>query len=247
MKPQSQSPFLSPSHSLSRTFFAATAPKMVMKRRRPTRRTPMKKRRTTPKQIVTQAGIPGAKAYMAAGFQQPQEIKNIDIVLNSAPATGDWHYAQSAGLANIRVGAASNQRVGRKIRIIAIAVRAVINTSTVTDPNKGQPYTMDLIVDNQTNSAVPPTTAVYSTADRTSLPNSNFQQRFTFLKRVERGPQETANSMVSFVKKCNFVVYYDSDNGLISDVEKNNVLLAFSSDDGTPSVQGILRYMYVDA
>lgn len=184
---------------------------------------------------------------MAPGFQPPQEIKNIDIAINTAPATGDWSYLQSAGLANIRVGSAPNQRLGRKIRLVGILLRCVVNTSDVANPDTGLPYTIDLIQDTQTNSAVPGTNSVYSNATRFSMPNSNFSQRFKFLKRTEKGPQQTPFSLVSWSKKVNIVVYYDADNGLISDVEKNNVLLSFSSDDATPNVQGVLRFMYVDA
>ena len=204
---------------------------------------------STARAHLSQAGVPGAKAYMGVGIQQPQEIKNLDVALDHNPLTGSWSYISSAALALIRVGAGPNQRVGRKIRLMGILLRCTVYTGTAAQTVIGQPYSMHLIKDTQCNGNVPGTTTVYATpADRNSLPSSLHNQRFNWLKAVEvtQGLQ-TSSSMVTYTHKCNMVVFYDADTGLVSDLERNNIILAFSADTATPTIKGTLRFTYVDA
>jgi len=200
-----------------------------------------------PRATISQAGVGGAKAQMSAGLQLPQEVKSVDTAISVAPATGDWSYASSAALANIRQGVLDNQRIGRKIRLVGILVRATVNTEGVAQGEGGQPYTVDLIQDTQCNGNVPGLTTVYQAAGRNNLPNSNFQQRFRWLARREVQGQQTSASTVNITYKCNILVSFDADNGLVSDIEKNNILLSWCSVDPTPNMTGIIRFMYVDA
>jgi len=198
--------------------------------------------------VVSQAGVPGAKAQMTMGIQPKQEMKTLDVSISHNPLTGDWSYPSSAGLASIRSGAGNGFRVGRSIRLMGVCVRATVNTPfAATSPIIGQPYSMHLIKDTQCNGNVPGTSTVYQTTNRNSLPNTLYLQRFQWLHSVERQGQQTANSMVSFTYNCNILINYDLDNGLISDVERNNILLAFSADTSTPTINGVIRFNYVDA
>lgn len=200
-----------------------------------------------PRATIAQAGVGGAKAQMSTGLALPQEVKSVDTVISVAPGTGDWSYASSAALSNIRQGVGDNQRIGRKVRLVGILIRATVNTEGVAQGLGGQPYTVDLIQDTQCNGNVPGLTTVYQAAGHNNLPNSNFQQRFRWLVRKEVPGQQTDASMLNITYKCNILVSYDADNGLVSDIEKNNILLAWSSVDPTPNMVGIIRYMYVDA
>ena len=203
---------------------------------------------STARAVTSRAGVPGAAAHMTTGIQPQQETKTFDTVLSHIGSTGDWSYVLSTSLSLIRVGAGSQQRIGRKIRLMGISVRLVVNTGTVlTSAVVGQPYSLHLIQDKQANGAVPAVSQVYTSTNRYSLPDANYLQRFKWLHSIERQGQQTAFSMVTFNFPCNIPINYDADSGTITDIESNNILMLMSTDTATSTLTGIVRFTYVDA
>ena len=222
-----------------------------LKRKRLTKAEMARKRFVAPSQataVTSRAGVPGAAARMTQGIQQPQEIKTFDTVVTHIGNSTDWSYVLQSSLALIRLGAGSQQRNGRQLRLMGIDVRFIINTGNVTAPTLGQPYSLHMIQDKQANGSTPSINQIYTSANRYSLPDTKYLQRFKWLHSVERTLGcTTANTMVTFNFPCNILISYDADTGLIGDIESNNILMLFSTDSPTNTLTGIVRYNYVDA
>lgn len=110
-----------------------------------------------------------------------------------------------------------------------------------------QPSTMDLIWDKQCNGTVPQITEIYTTANPQGLPNPLYDDRFKFIKRVNKDDPNSAHQLTNFKINCNQLVTYDSSTGLIGDLSSVNLIVTtcYPYDDG-PSFAGILRILYVD-
>ena len=197
------------------------------------------------KAIVSQGGVAGGVQRMTAGLPPPPEIKTKDSIVNATTSgTGDWTVVSPATVfSSITQGAAPEQRVGRKIRVVGIVLRLDI-LSTAVDP-----YTMDLLWDKQPNGAQALLTNIYTGASSEQLPNSNFTDRFQFVKRWKSDPSQSSTiSQIDYSMKCNKVVSYDGNTGLIGDIEQNELLLTLcSSSIVNQVIQGIFRVLYVDA
>lgn len=198
--------------------------------------------------IVSQGGVGGGVQRMTAGLPPPPEIKTSDtIVTATTTGTGDWTVVSPSTIfPAITQGAAPNQRIGRKIRVVGIVLRLDVVSLAVTTPD---PFTMDLLWDKQPNGAQALVTNIYTGASSEQLPNSNFTERFTFIKRFKSDPSRTSPSeQIDYSTKCNKVVSFDTNTGLIGDVEQNNLILTLCSTTlNNQAVQGILRILYVDA
>lgn len=206
-----------------------------------------------PKSVISQVGVAGAVSRMTAGPQQPQEIKQVEInTIIDTPLTGNWHYlnATSALLSQVRVGAAANQRVGKKIRVVGIMLRGTANTA---DPSVGgsgignEPFCIDMIWDTQCNGAQANLAAVYSTVAFESLPNVLYQDRFRWIKRYNHAGGNGATTAVNMTAKCNKLIEYIQDTGAVVDLMKTNLLVTFATSDTNPTFIGTLRILYVDA
>lgn len=202
-----------------------------------------------PRAKIAQGGVGGAQLKMGAGFQQPQEVKSYYSVINAAPATGNWSViSPDSVIGGIASGPGGNQRIGRSIRVLGFSLRLSANTSALSPTEApGQPYTIDIIKDKRPNGAQATINQIYSTVDRTSFPNPNFNDRFIFMKRIEIAGQNTGTSTVNYTHKMNTLVDYEGSAGTIADVETNNFLVTSSGQDSTPNFQGFICIMYVDA
>lgn len=193
----------------------------------------------------------------------PLEVKTYDIACNGTAlsASGFSHIlttvpaggTQQSPIAGIQTGPNSNARIGRQIRVVGIVLRGLINSSNQVT-TEGEPYTMDVIWDSQSNGVLAPTNVIYDVAGGPgaviNLPNANYAKRFTFIKRLEvtgRAGIPTAVSIVNCTIKTNRLVNFDASTGNTSDVEKNNLLLTFASVDPTATFTGVVRFLYVDA
>lgn len=231
-------------------------------RKRKAPQAPYRRRRDSkPNARISQNGVGGAANSMTPKPMPPaQEVKTYDVSLSGTAnsISGFAHILNLAAtpqspIAGIRVGAASSQRIGRQIRVVGVVLRGVINSSNQVT-TEGEPYTMDVIWDSQSNGVLAPTNIIYDVAGGAgsivNLPNANYAKRFTFIKRLElngRAGIPTAQSIVNCTIKTNRLVNFDSDTGLTNDVEKNNLLLTFASVDPTATFTGVVRFLYVDA
>lgn len=203
--------------------------------------------------IISQARVGGAQQRMTMGLPPPPEIKTYDTSVSATTATGNWtRYSPDATIAGIVIGTTSSNRIGRKIRVVGIVVRMEVTSSVAAL----YPWTMDLLWDKQPNGASPnlaagSTNSPYSDVDRNSLPNSNFTQRYQFVKRVQSSPdQSVSTATIDYSIKCDKIVSYDGVAGTIADVETNNLLLLGSVTSPASVglvVQGNIRILFVDA
>jgi len=198
------------------------------------------------KAIVSQGGVGGGVQRMTAGLPPPPEIKTKDsIVAATVAANGDWTVVSPNNiLSSITQGAAPEQRVGRKIRVVGVVFRLDISAAIAASP-----YTLDMLWDKQPNGAQAAVTNIYTGASSEQLPNSNFTERFQFVKRWKMNPGSNALSdQLDYSMKCNKVVSYDGNTGLIGDIEINQLLLTLCSTTTTVhNIAGIVRILYVDA
>lgn len=207
-----------------------------------------------PRQTIAQAGVGGAKLSMKAGFQQPTEVKSYYTSFTSAPATGNWAVITPSTLVSgIVQGTGGNNRIGRNIRMVGISIRISANTGLglgTTEDYIGQPYTVDVVLDKRPNGVQATVDQIYALAtDRTTLPNANFVDRFTWLRRVEMQSQNARFSTINITRKLNHVVNFEGtpNTGTITDLETNNILICSSGVDTTPNFTGTVCIMYVDA
>lgn len=200
---------------------------------------------------VSQARIGGAAMRMSGGLPPPPEVKTYDTVVAATTVNGDWfRYSPESTLAGILPGNTSSGRVGRKIRVVGIVVRLEVTTQGV---NPVTPWTFDMLWDKQPNGASPNLAAgslnsPYSGTGRTSLPNPNFTQRYSFIRRIQSSPDASVSfQTLDATIKCDKIVSFDGNAGTMADLEQNNFLLLGSTSGAGLIVQGNIRVLYVDA
>lgn len=191
---------------------------------------------------------------MTAGLPPPPEIKNFDSTISIASDYADTKIQISPDdiLAGIVQGASPNQRVGRTIRVVGLVLR--LTCQAVADganPPLSQPYTVDVLWDNQTSNATPAAppdiTEVYTGPQMDALPNVNFSERFQFFKRFNSPPARSEYvSIVNATLKCSKIVEYKASTAALSDLTKCNLLMYMVSP-GNFQVEGTVRVLYVDA
>ena len=195
--------------------------------------------------VVTQGGVPGARAYVPRSIPNRPELKFADITIQSG--TGEnWQLMSSLSLCSIRQGSGNQERLGRKIRVKAVIFRGTSSIGVASN-NAPCPYTMDFIWDKQCNGAVPGVNAIYQSVAPYDLPNPETDERFEFAKRFAINDPNSNFSIVNTRFNCNKIITYDLSTGNITDLTSTNLLVAYTCPfDATPTLIGKLRILYVD-
>lgn len=205
---------------------------------------------------MSQGGVPGGGVVKLIKQIPSVEVKYYDFPLITGTFATGWTDISTNTAANptspfsaIFEGTTPTTRVGRKIRVIGLIVRAVCESS-------GAPMSFDLVVDKQCNGATATAAQVYSTpADPASFPNPLDETRFRFLKRIENKNVALAVNaigqyLVSFQVKTNISVEYRASTTNISDLSSDNLqLFACSCSSGglQKIISGQIRVLYTDA
>jgi len=210
--------------------------------------------------VIAQGGVAGANPYMSRGLAPlPQEIKHkdTDFVSPAGGTQGTWTNVLSNALAPITQGVGPGQRVGNKIRVVAILYRIQIQAQSpfVATQNvpetQDYPFTLDFLWDLKPNGAAAINTGVYTAAPSTNFPNLNFEDRYKFIRRLERkntGGIDHVNGTI----KCNKEVRFTANTGGVADCDdvNLNVFLGQSVTNTLGSqnaLAGKCRILYVDA
>lgn len=204
---------------------------------------------------MSQGGVPGGGVVKLIKQIPSVECKFHDFPLVTGTFAGGWSDISTDVAANtspfsiIMQSAAFNGRIGRKIRVIGVIVRALVESA-------GAPMSFDLVRDKQCNGVAATVAQVYTTpADPASFPNPFEETRFQYLKRIEnKNVALAANAqgqyLVSFQVKCSITVEYNNATTLITDLSSDNLtLFACSCSTGGPQkiAAGQIRVLYVDA
>jgi len=210
------------------------------------RRGPYKARRNVP--VISRGGVGGGASKMSGPTTYAPEVKFHDIDITVAPATSNWAIVSSNSLFNILQGVGQGDRLGRKIRVVGVVLRAAVNTDTGT--GFFSPYTMDFLWDEQTNGGpVPAITSIYTGLAPQSLPEPVNEQRFKFFKRYKVNNPNTPLTLVDVAYKCNKIIEYKENEftGTIADLASTNLIITFCApSDATPNLNGKLRILFVD-
>lgn len=205
-----------------------------------------------PRAILSQGGVPSAANHVKGTMNIPPEVKWFEVAVTD-PTTGNWSYLTTTLLAGIGIGSGPNQRVGRQIRMLGIAYRIILSNASAA--GVAQPYTIDFILDKQPSGAAAPaigntglvTNAVYTSVNRFDLPNIYGQDRYQFLRRIEKTDPNGVATVQSGVINIDKIVTYDASTLAIEDLVSNNILITMCSSSPDPGVSGIIRVLYVDA
>lgn len=210
--------------------------------------------------VIAQAGVPAANVHMSRGIiPNPQEVKTKDTAITNIPAgsMGTWTHIFTNVLAPIVVGAGSNQRIGSKIRVVGLAYRFALlhqapYVATQQQPETEPfPFTVDFLWDNKPSGGVGAINQIYNGTPSINQPNVNYDDRFKFIKRIER-PQGNGNTHLSGVIKLNREVRFAGASGTNADLEDCNLLINLGQSvlntTQLPNVMsGTVRILYVDA
>ncbi len=207
-----------------------------------------------PRFLLSQGGVPSARNAALGTMSYPPEVKYLDID-TGVVIGGNWQYLTTATCSLIGQGTGPSQRIGRQIRLVGVSYRFTVASELSASPSA---YCMDFIMDKQPSGAstapalfpnsTTSTNAIYAGTENFNLPNVLGQDRFQFMKRVERKSPNTRFNVESGLIKMNKLVTYDGSTLSISDLVSNNLLVTFSAViNSTTSVAGTVRLLYVDA
>lgn len=208
--------------------------------------------RKTPRASLTEGGVNGGHALMVPNILPPVQEVKFSNVSSGGPVTtpnAGFNIINGTSLTTILEGSGPSNRIGRNIRVVGVVVRALINTEIVVGGALCSPSTMDLVWDNQCNSAVATVAEIYSNpTSGVSLPNPLFDKRFKFAKRTQiKNPQGPLNVM-DFSYNCNKVIEYKGTGGTIADLTATNLYLILSTPgDASAQIDYQMRILYVDA
>lgn len=192
-------------------------------------------------------GVGGASQRLSAGLPPPPEVKNRDIAISNTYAAVDvnaWKLISTDTIFPIVQGVGTNNRIGRKIRVIGLVLRMHAIIGSTSNP---APSTVDLVWDKSPNGALPTIGQIYGGSSILALPNPDYAERFQFLKRIEINPPGNAvTTCRNCTLKMNHTVVFDKNDTLITDLETGN-LVVVASAKATGSFEGTLRVLYVDA
>lgn len=197
-----------------------------------------------PRFQLSQGGVLGGSVKMSP---PNKEVKFYDSVLVALPATSNWVILNDAILFGITQGAGQSQRIGRKIRVHGIVIRADVNTDTgvVGSPS---PFQFNLVWDNQCNGATTTIGEIYAGTVGRSLPNPLFDSRFQFQAKIAVNQPQSAVNIIERSIQCDKTITYDASTGTIGDLTTSNLVTTFTSpNDAAPSISGIIRVLYTDA
>jgi len=204
---------------------------------------------------MSQGGVPGGGVVKLIKQIPSVEVKFSDLPLTVGTFPFGWtDISTQAGnispFSLITFGTSPLERIGRKIRVIGIIVRAVCESA-------GAPMSFDLVVDKQCNGVTATAAQVYTTpADPSSFPNPYEETRFRYLKRIENKNNALAVNavgqyLVSFQVKTNLMVEFNNGGGqTVANLTSDNLILfACSCTTGALQkiVSGQIRVLYVDA
>ena len=197
-----------------------------------------------PRFNLSQGGVLGGSVKMSP---PTKEVKFYDSVLVAAPATANWVILNDAILFGITQGAGQSQRIGRKIRVHGIVIRADVNTDTGSAGNPS-PFQFNLVWDNQCNGGTTTINEIYAGTLGRSLPNPLFDSRFQFQAKIAVNQPQSALNIIERSIQCDKTITFDSSVGAISDLTTSNLITTFTSpNDATPNISGIIRVLYTDA
>lgn len=204
---------------------------------------------------MSQGGVPGGGVVKLIKQIPSVEVKFHDFPLVTGTFAGGWTDISTNTGTNespfsvIIQGTQATGRIGRKIRVIGIVVRAVVESS-------GAPLSFDLVRDKQCNGVAATNAQVYTTpADPASFPNPFEETRFQYLKRIENknvalAVNAAGQYLVSFQVKCNMTVEYNQTGGTIADLTSDNLTLfacSCSTGGAQKIVSGQIRVLFVDS
>jgi len=205
---------------------------------------------------MSQGGVPGGGVVKLIRQIPSVEVKFADVPLVIGTFPFGWTDISTGAVAAnispfsiITQGTGPSERVGRKIRVIGILVRAVCESA-------GAPMSFDLVIDKQCNGVTATAAQVYSTpAAPDSFPNPFEETRFRYLKRVENKNNALAANavgqyLVSYQVKTSIVVEYNANVNTVSSLTSDNLIL-FACSCTTGALQkivgGQIRVLFVDA
>lgn len=142
-------------------------------------------------------------------------------------------------------GASTQQRIGRKIKVLSAYVKAEWNGPTATGVTT-ESSRVALVWDNAPGSSLPASTDIYVTAGDISHTNENGMSRFSILKEFRMttvgnttdGTAQAnwaANMKPKLVKINRNVVYGTAGTGAIGDIQKGALYLVYMSDSTAAS------------
>lgn len=184
------------------------------------------------------------------------ELKFFDIVpSNGTILTTAAVFTTSMHL--LAQGTGDSDRIGRKIRILALQCNWVhmVSPSVTSDPSSCSRFW--LILDKQANGANPAAGDVFETTSSTQIfPNPNNEKRFTFLKQhmsrinpkmfVGANVQQYCNEWTWFLC-CNIVVEFTGVTGNLTNVKSNNLFtMTVNSRVATTEARMTGRVYYID-
>ncbi len=187
------------------------------------------------------------------GLEEKSITKSVSNV--AIPAT--WVMQDSLGI--ISQGAASTQRVGRKIVMTKILFRYSISTDGALSSTAGSAIRVMLIQDKQCNGAQATASEVFeNSAQWSSFYNLNNKGRFRTLydsmtagyKTVMKSTSDINGTVETFMfaKKVDITFTYEANAGLISDLTTNNVQLWLGVEVGSVlGIHGQIRVRWTDA
>ena len=193
--------------------------------------------------ILSQGGVPGGATRLSPNVPVASEVKFKDTAVSFIPVAGNWNLVQANFLQTIIQGTTTSNRIGRAIKIVGITYRLEVVQNILNPPT---PYSIDIGVDKQANSAVPSISDIYAGSSPQSFPNPLFERRFKWMKRLEVRDANSTATLQSGVIKMNQMVNFSASTGTINDMEDANLFLTYSSTAAS-TITGTIRVNYVDA
>lgn len=185
------------------------------------------------------------------------ELKFFDTSVNTTfDLTGE--VLSGGQLCLVPQGTTESTRIGRKIVIKAIDMKAVIYVATPTTlPNDF--IQLALVLDKQCNGAAAAYTDIYTTNAINSFRNMANSDRFTIIKtwRMPMNPISVDSAGTNYVyswrnivyhKTCNIPIEYSSTTGAITEIRSNNIFLVgiAANQDDKSTIIATVRIKYSD-
>ena len=195
-----------------------------------------------PRSILSQGGVPGGATRLSPRMPVSTEVKFRDTAIAFVPVAGAWNLVSAGFLQAITQTAGNGGRVGRSIKIVGITYRMNVTGNVLNPP---VPYSMDIGIDRQANSALPVVADIYAGATPQSFPDPVFERRYKFLKRLELRDSNSQATLMSGTIRCSQVVNFSGNSAAITDMEDANIFLTFASA-GSQTIAGTIRVNYID-
>lgn len=161
-------------------------------------------------------------------------------------------------------GSSASQRIGQKIMIKSIQIRAFIYSSTGTaDPGSGV-VCCQLVLDRDAKGAAPVITDIFTSANmKNGMINIGYSERFKIIKKFDWnvGPSTVNTTATTFAGPdvCHLLDYYHKEDipirytgatGAIGEITGNNLFLVYGAYDVASltnyRIDGTIRLRYTD-